>query len=111
MKPPLKWLAAALLLTSSLAATAEPQRIATDDEQNAIRMAKRISHGGRIVSTDKDWFNWDVNILSGCTYYRVEVSHSTGQVSGFKKEKLCGNPEALRELRAKAAEFQRTTNY
>jgi len=49
--------------------------------------------------------------LSGCTYYRVEVSHSTGQVSGFKKEKLCGNPEALRELRAKAAEFRRTTNY
>ena len=29
MKPQLKWLAAALLLTSSLAATAEPQRIAT----------------------------------------------------------------------------------
>lgn len=111
MKPQLKWLAAALLLTSSLAATAEPQRIATDDEQNAIRMAKRVSHGGLLVSTDKDWFNWDVNILSGCTYYRIEVSHSTGQVSGFKKEKLCGNPEALRELRAKAAEFQRTTNY
>jgi len=102
MKPQLKWLAAALLLTSSLAATAEPPRLA---------MAKRISHGGRVVSTDKDWFNWDVNILSGCTYYRIEVSHSTGQVSGFKKEKLCGNPEALRELRAKAAEFQRTTNY
>ena len=80
MKPQLKWLAAALLLTSSLAATAEPQRIATDDEQNAIRMAKRISHGGLLVSTDKDWFNWDVNILSGCTYYRIEVSHSTGQV-------------------------------
>ena len=31
MKPQLKWLAAALLLTSSLAATAEPKRIATVD--------------------------------------------------------------------------------
>ena len=111
MKPQLKWLAAALLLTSSLAATAEPQRIATDDEQNAIRMAKRVSHGGLLVSTDKDWFNWDVNILSDCTYYRIEVSHSTGQVSSVKKDKLCGNPEALRELRAQAAEFRRTTNY
>ena len=106
-----KYIIAALLLGSSLVASAEPQRIADKDEQHAIQMAKRISHGGLVVSTDKDWFNWDVNILSGCTYYRIEVSHSTGQVSGFKKEKLCGNPEALRELRAKAAEFQRTTNY
>ena len=73
MKPQLKWLAAALLLTSSLVATAEPQRIATDDEQNAIRMAKRISHGGRIVSTAKDWFNWDVNILSGCTLSLIHI--------------------------------------
>ena len=111
MKPQFKLLATALLLASSLAAQAETQRIATDDEQHAIRMAKRIAHGGRDDSADKDWFNWDVNILSGCTYYRIEVSHSTGQVSGFKKDKLCGNPEALRELRAKAAEFQRTTNY
>ena len=70
-----KYIIAALLLGSSLVASAEPQRIADKDEQHAIQMAKRVSHGGLVVSTDKDWFNWDVNILSGCTYYRIEVSH------------------------------------
>lgn len=98
-----------LLLAGSLNAWAADEiEIISPEERQAINIAKMGAGGGRVVSTDHDLTNWDVNLLRGCTLFKIEVSHSTKRISSRKIVSYCDDAEAVAKLRAKANEYART---
>ncbi|MDO4433173.1 MAG: hypothetical protein Q4B82_01140 [Alysiella sp.] len=76
------------------------------EEQRAVRIAKTATGGGQVVSTDRDWNNWDVDILRGCLLFEVEVDHETNQVvSRTHDDSACHDRAKLIELREKARRY------